>query len=707
MKQVVTTGDGVMVWEVPAPVVEAGTVLVAVDHSCVSIGTELSGVRHAETPLWKRALRDPAKVKAVIGRIREQGFAEVRRSVQDTTSSVTAMGYSAAGTVIEVGAGIDDVWVGDRVACAGAGIANHAEVVRVPRNLVVPVPDGLDLAAASTVTLGAIALQGIRRAEPTLGETFVVVGLGAIGQLSAQLLRAAGCRVVVADLDPERAALAVRLGADLALEGPDQVEAVMRLTDGVGADGVIIAAASSSDEVLAFAFHLCRKKARVVVVGDVGLGIRREDIYAKELDFLISTSYGPGRYDRSYEHEGLEYPIGYVRWTENRNMREYLRLVGDQRIDVGSLISRVVPVDDAARAYSELEKGDRKPQMVLLSYSAPDASPTRLVGDRSRPVGRGKLGFAVVGPGALATGVHLPNLAATDGVEVRAIVGRTGHSAAAVAQRFGAAYSTTDLEHVLSDDAVDAVVVCTRHRDHAELVLQCLAAGKHVLIEKPLAVDRAELASIAAAVEAAADPPILLTGFNRRFSPSAVALRDRSAARSNPLVMSYRMNAGYLPPTHWVHGDEGRGRNIGEACHIYDLFTALTGAESRAVTATAVRPATDYYLASDNFVATVAFDDGSVATLTYTALGSTEFPKEQLTVYVDGTVWTLDDYRRLEVVPGSAPSVAAGKGHPEELAAFVEGIRTGVWPVPLWQQVQAMEIAFTVEDSISPAAGAT
>lgn len=369
MKQVLIRQGRAVVEEVPAPLVEPGTVLVRVDHSCISVGTEMSGVRASGTPLWKKALRQPEKVRRVARLALSEGVSRARQAVEGQLGQAAPTGYSAAGTVLEVGEGIDDLLPGDRVACAGAQHAHHAGIVRVPRNLVVPVPDGVGFPAASTATLGAIALQGVRRATPTLGETFVVVGLGILGQLTAQLLRANGCRVVGTDLDRARIALAASLGMEAGVhpDDGDDVEQVARLTDGIGADGVIVTAASPSDAILATAFRMCRRKGRVVLVGDVGLHLDRADLYPKELDFLVSTSYGPGRYDRNYEERGLDYPVGYVRWTENRNLAEYLRLLAEGRVRVEPLVERVYPVAEAAEAYAALDAPGPRPLAVLLA----------------------------------------------------------------------------------------------------------------------------------------------------------------------------------------------------------------------------------------------------------------------------------------------------------------------------------------------------
>jgi predicted dehydrogenase/threonine dehydrogenase-like Zn-dependent dehydrogenase len=716
MKQVLIRRGGVVVEDVPAPAVEPGTVLVRSMWSCISAGTELSGMRASSTPLWQEALRRPQKALRLAEVARTRGVGAARDFVQGTLAAGTATGYSLSGEVIEVGTGVAEIRTGDIVACAGAGAANHAEVVRVPGNLTVRVPDGLDPAAASTVTLGAIALQGVRRANPTLGETFVVIGLGIIGQLVAQILRSNGCRVIGLDLEPGRTRTALDLGMHASVDPVTDldVDRIARLTGGAGADGVIITAASGSSEIVSTAFRMSRRKGRVVLVGDVGLDLDREDIYQKELDFLVSTSYGPGRYDRRYEEDGLDYPIGYVRWTENRNMAEYLRLLASKQVRVESLIGTTWPVADAPAAYAALSAPDR-PLIALLSYpvrrgedAITDRERRRIANPSARPGRDGAIRVGLIGAGEFAKGMHLPNLRAlADKFELRAVASRTGHNASATAKQWNAAYSTTDVDEVFGDPEIDLVLITTRHDTHAELAMRAMRAGKHVLVEKPLALNANDLHAIELALGDAEIKPILQTGFNRRFSPHAQRISELVIGRSNPLLMTYRMNAGYLPPDHWTQREQGGGRNIGEACHIYDLFTFLTGSRVVDVQAAAVRPGTGYYGSSDNFIATMRFEDGSLGSLAYTALGSKDHPKEQLEVFVDGKVVTLNDYRTLVVSGAKAAGITTAtqaKGQRQELEALATAIQTGgEWPIPLWQQVQAMEIAFAVDRLIQPA----
>ncbi|MFN5516613.1 MAG: bi-domain-containing oxidoreductase [Cyanobacteriota bacterium] len=709
MKQVLIKQGQAIVTDVPAPMVEPGTILVRVERSCISTGTEMSGLQVSRQPLWQRAIRNPDKVKKVVEMALNQGVQRAATTVQGKLESGSPPGYSAAGTVIAGGEGVEEIQAGDRVACAGAQCAHHAEVIRVPPNLCVAIPDPVDFDLASTVTLGAIALQGVRRAQPTMGEVFVVLGLGVLGQITAQLLSVNGCRTIGTDLDRGRIQQAEELGMALAIhpEDGDAIQRVFRLTDGLGADGVIITAATSSDEVISQAFQMCRKKGRVVLVGDVGLNLNRADFYQKELDFFISTSYGPGRYDRRYEEEGMEYPAAYIRWTENRNMGEYLRLIGEGKLKIKPLISEVYPVTAATGAYEAIRASQTKPMLVLLSYPN-QGEPERVIANPSLIPQKytGQSRVAMVGAGDFAKGMHLPNLQGlSDRFTLRAVASRTGANAEAVARQFGAAYSTTDYEKVLADPEVDLLFICTRHDLHAPMTLQGLRAGKHVFVEKPLALTAEELAEIQGFYDRdLSNGPLMLTGFNRRFSPVIAPLYQQLADRSNPLILNYRMNAGYIPLDSWVHGATGGGRNLGEACHIYDLFTALVGAKATKVEAQALRPTTGYYSGRDNFVATISFEDGSVATLTYTALGSRDYPKEHLEVYGEGKVWVMEDYKSLRVFGSSAKGIdlpLTDKGHKQELLSLEQAIKLGGgWPIPLWQQVQATEIALAVEQDL-------
>ena len=730
MKQLLSQKGQTTVAEVPAPQLERGTILVRVAYSAISVGTEMSGLHTQATPIWKRAIKDPHLLKKAWNHAKREGFSKTKQLVQERSHSIQPLGYSAAGRVIAVAQDVPDFSVGDSVACAGNQCAYHAETIRVPENLAVPIPESVDLAHASTVALGAIALQGVRRLEATMGETFVVVGLGFLGQLIVQMLQAHGCKGIGVDLDSNRLALSRKLGATMCLNPlKDQdVEQVFRITDGVGADGVIVAAATKSDAVISSAFRMCRRKGRVVLVGDVGLNIDRNDMYVKELDFRISTSYGPGRYDERYEEHGFDYPLPYVRWTERRNMSEYLRLLAENRIQIAPLISTIYPLENATEAYGQLKSGTDRSLMILLK---PDGNRSTQDDNRaedhflSTTIARQvchvattsvqikRINLAVIGPGKFAREVHLPHLQKlSDRFSIQAVVSRSGHVAHHVGKQYKVPVISTDYKSVLANNSIDAVLISTRHHLHAGMVLDALQAGKHVLVEKPLCLTQKELEEIATFFSENEASPALLTGFNRRFSPHIGQIKNRIEERTNPIIVNYVMNAGHIPSDHWVHGPEGGGRNLGEACHIYDLFTSLAQSRVKSIVAHSLAPTTQYYRADDNFVATMTFEDGSVATLTYASLGHRDYPKESMQLFVDGKVFELADYKTLYATGEKTMNrkktrrgKAAQKGHLEELLAFANCIQNGgEWPIPLWQQIQATEIALEVDEQIKRAA---
>lgn len=707
MKQVLIKRGYAVAEDVPAPQVEADKVLIRVVNSCISIGTDMLRVEATAEPLWRRAIREKDNVKKVLDMATERGLSRTYEFICGKIDAGTPIGYSAAGVVVGIGDSIKDVKLGERVACAGAQCAYHAEVINVPRNLLVKIPEGLTFEEASTVTLGSIAMQGVRRAHTTLGECFVVIGLGVIGQFVVQMLKASGCKVIVSDLDAGRIEMALKHGADCAIQpdGTTDAEQVARLTDGIGADGVIITAAAKSDAIVSTAFKMCRRKGRVVLVGDVGLHLNRADFYEKEIDFFISTSYGPGRYDSLYEEKGLEYPVSYVRWTENRNLQEVLNLMAAKRLHVMDMVSKIYPVEEADIAYESLKTASPKPLMVLLSYSQEEREEADVVTVAAHSLQKDRIQIALIGAGGFAKGMHLPNIKQlSDLYQLRAVMSRTGANAEAVAKQFGADYATTNYEKVLSDDAVDMVLIATRHNLHADMVLAALKSGKHVLVEKPLAINAEELARIEQFYREHRDAPLLLTGFNRRHSRYLQEIAKHTTARQNPMIIHYTMNAGYIPLDHWVHTEEGAGRNIGEACHIYDVFNFLTGAKAVSVSACSIQPNGAYYSAKDNFIATVTYDDGSIANLIYTAVGSKDYPKETMEVFFDGKMITLNDYKSMKgcgVKLASIETKGSEKGQLEELEVFGKAIKEGrEAPISLWQQVQAMQIAFAVEEQI-------
>ena len=732
---------GVVVARMPRPQLQRGMVLIRVRYSLVSVGTELAPLRPAsasapDVPAIERqlerarlarhyfraGLRDPRKAARRLSQIAERRFSRLREASVPGTAAASApatsdrnaqgwaIGYSVAGEVVAVGEGITDLAAGDLVAAAGAGQANHADYVSVPRNLVCRVPPGCDLKQAASATIGAIALQGVRRAAPQLRERACVIGLGLIGQITVQLLKAAGCRVIGFDLDAERVRRAMALGLHAGASGTDAIEPLVRdLTEGHGADCTVMTAATKSSAVINLAMALTRPKGRVVIVGDVGLNVDRAVFYRKEIDLLMSTSYGPGRYDPAYETDGHDYPYAHVRWTLNRNMQAYLELVSGADVDVDPLIDRVVPVDEAPAAYDQLAKADGVlPLGVLIHY--PDeqdegAEPARVTIGGYREAGPSKINYALVGAGAFGTAMLVPQMRKRqDRYFLRGVVSRSAQGSN-FARDNQVEVLASDLDVVLRDPGFQLVVIATRHHEHADQVVRSLSSGKHVFVEKPLAITWDELDRLVETSVALPQAPLLMVGFNRRFSPALQELKRRLAGRRAPLVIQYRLNAGYIALDHWVHGPQGGGRNIGEACHMYDVFRFLAGAPVRSIDAAAIDPGTLPYARSDNFAVTITYEDGTLASLVYTALGpKSGLCKEHITVFSDGEAFIVDDFKKLtQASDGTVlwQSSEADKGHSEELSRLADAIATGApAPIPFDELVETTAVALSVDDLI-------
>ncbi len=705
VKQVLIKKGQIMVENVPAPIAGEGEVLVQVYYSCISAGTEIASVKSSGVPLYRKALKDRQNIKKVMNMLRTQGFNKMISKVKAKVESANPTGYSATGIVLEVGNKIKDIKQGDRVACAGAGIANHAEFITVPRNLVVKVPENLPIDIASTVTLGSIAMQGIHRADPKLGEYVAVIGLGILGQLTVQMLKANGCKVIGVDVDQKRINLALSLGIDKSINSVknNAVDEVVMFTNGYGADSVIITASTEKSEVINEAMEMCRKKGKVVIVGSVGLNIKREEFYKKELDVLISTSYGPGRYDEKYESKSVDYPYAYVRWTENRNMQEYLRLLEDEKINIKPLIEEIYPIEKAAKAYEELKTAASKPLMVLLKYNK-EAIPERKIVISKRKITKDKLNIALIGAGNFAKAIHLPNLQKLKNIyNIYAAVSKTGSNAKVISKQYGASYATTDFREVLKDKDVDMVIITTRHNLHAQIAIESAKSGKAVFVEKPMAVNAEELKELVSVLGETKVP--FMVGFNRRFSSYARKIKEIIKDRQNPMIINYRMNAGFIPIEHWVHTEEGGGRNIGEACHIYDLFNFFTESKMESINAFSIDPKTEQYMRNDNFITTIKYIDGSVCNLVYTALGSKEVSKEQMEIYFDGKIISLNDYKEMRIYGNKVKELKLrhqDKGQLNEIQEFSESIKNGSgYPIPLWQLIQATNISFEVEKQIA------
>lgn len=710
MKQIVTVKGVPEVIDVPSPVVEPGCVIVQVAFSCISIGTEIHGMNVSSKPLWKRAIADPQKAFNFVKKSISNGVSNTVDVLEDKLSSPVAVGYSAAGKVIAVGDDIHDMEVGDRVACAGSQGAHHAEQIMVSRNLAVTVPGDVGLKDASTVALGAIALQGVRRLNPTIGETITVLGLGILGQITIQILKASGCKVIAVDLEQDRLDVAKEIGADEILNpsAVNEVDNIKMITDYHGVDAVVITASSPSDLIVSSAFNMCRKKGRVILVGDVGLNLNRADFYAKELDFLISSSYGPGRYDNHYEEKNIDYPLPFVRWTENRNMGEYLNLIAQNKILISPLISNIYQVDEAKKAYNDIVNHRPRPLATLIEYKIGAGKTERVIKNPSF-IGTksSKINISVAGVGSFTRGVHLPNLNSLKKYFLlRGIMNRSPHNAQAVMNQYQAAFCTSSFDELLDDVSCDTILISTRHDSHLDMTLAALKKGKNVLVEKPLCLTEEGLKQIEEFYsvgelekleESKSSKPMLMVAYNRRFAPQIVKIKAILEKSKQPFIINYAMNAGYIPKESWIHGKEGGGRNLGEACHIYDLFNYLSSSEHESVTVHHI--STAHNSSSDNFCISIKYKNGVLANLTYTSIGSPLFPKETMNVFVDGMILSLNDYSELIIHDGKriVEQAPQDKGHRAELKVFADGLINGYWPIPLKDIVLASRISFEVE----------
>jgi predicted dehydrogenase/threonine dehydrogenase-like Zn-dependent dehydrogenase len=649
MKQVLQnnkTGQ-MSVVDVPTPIAQRGRVLVRAAASLISAGTERMAVDEGKKSLIERARERPELVKQVIEKARNEGFVKTFNAVRSKLGSSTALGYSAAGIVVDVGDDVTEFRAGDRVACAGAGYASHAEVLSVPKNLCVRLPDGVSFEAGAFGTLGAIALQGVRLAEPTLGESVVVIGLGLLGQITVQLLKANGCRVFGIDLDPARVESALVLGADgAAVSDENAKRAVLDWSRGRGADAVLITAATDSNQPVELAGEISRLKGRVVAVGMVGLNIPRNLYFKRELSLMVSMSYGPGRYDPEYEERGHDYPLAYVRWTENRNIEAFLDLVSEGRMNVERLISHRFSIEDGERAYQLIAGETKEPYLgIILRYDT-ERELERRIEVRSAKESKGKASavrVGMIGAGVYAQAMILPFYKA-EGVDFRAITTASGVTARDIALKYGFGYCAGSADDVLDDAEVNLVVVATRHDLHAELARRALLNGKSVFVEKPLALNEEELKSV---LDAATNSDgRLMVGFNRRFSPLARAALKFFAARQAPLSISYRVNAGRIPKSHWAQDPrEGGGRIIGEVCHFIDLMHFLTGALTTRVYAESITSRNQEIVDEDNVFITLRFSDGSNGSIAYLSEGDRGLPKERVEIFCEGKSFVLDDFR--------------------------------------------------------------
>jgi len=708
MKQILQNmRDGkTSVVDLPVPSVKRKTALVQTCNSLVSAGTERMLVEFAEKSLIGKASSRPDLVKQVVSKARREGLIPTIEAAFNKLDQPLALGYSSSGTIVEVGDGLQGFKPGDRVACGGGGFAVHAEYGVVPQNLLVHLPDNVDFESAAFTTLGAIALQGFRLAQPQLGETVCIIGLGLLGLLTAEIAKAAGCQVFGIDLSADRIKLAESMHVPCVLRAECE-ETAMAFTLNRGFDHVLICADTASDDPVNLAGLLAREKGTVIAVGAVGLNITRKLYYEKELDFRISRSYGPGRYDPSYEEGGQDYPFGYVRWTEGRNMQAIVELLAQDKINLKPLISHRYLIEEAPQAY-ELITGKTGEAFlgVLITYpQKTSANPVRKVefNHSNQPTNQIKLG--VLGAGNYAQAVFLPIVHKSGDITPVGICTASGLTATHAAKKFGYQFASSTEADVLESDQINTVLLLTRHQHHARQAVSALKNNKHVYCEKPLALNAEELAAVEAQLQQK-DSPLLTVGFNRRFAPLAVQLKDYFKDQSEPLMINYRVNAGFLPSNHWLHdAGQGGGRIIGEGCHFIDFVVWMADSLPVEVSAHALPDGGKYH--QDNCVINLRFANGSMAVVTYLANGNKNFAKERAEVFGAGKIGILDDFRSLELVSEGKRQMIRSrlkqdKGHQAAWQAFTRAITSGASaPIPYDQLMAVHHACFAAVKSIN------
>ena len=688
-------------YDVPAPELKEGGILVRTAFSAISSGTEKATVEAGQKSLLGKAMARPDLVKQVLEFARSNGVWAARQKVQARLETLTALGYSCSGVVLEVGAAVTEFRPGDRVACAGSGYASHGEINFVPANLAVLVPQDVSMEAASLTTIGAIAMQGVRQANVTFGETVAVIGAGLVGVLTIQILRAAGCRVVAIDVSRLRAAQAMGLGAQLGLGTDDPgLEHAVKSFSRYGVDAALITAATKSADPLELAAKLLRDRGRISVVGDVGMGVSRANMYRKEISLAMSRSYGPGRYDPGYEERGQDYPIGFVRWTEKRNMEAFLDLLSSRSLEVEALLANQFPVEEGGKAYAAVEAGA---YTGIIDYqSTPDVRPS--AGPSLQPRPKDTLRVGCIGTGGFARGIILPHLRSAAGLILQSVASSTGAAAESARTGFGFTMAESPSELVANPN-VDAVFILTRHNSHATFVTSALERGKSVFVEKPLAINREQLEMVRAAYAerlAGNGSPFVMVGFNRRFSPLTEKLKGFFARRSEPMMVHIRCNAGFVPGDSWIQDPENGGRIVGELCHFVDWARAVVGYPMQTVTAAALPDSGRYH--RDNVSVTIGFEDGSVANLLYLANGDRAVPKEFFEVFSASSIARIDDFKTLSLSRNGKTETlksAQDKGHRREMEVTIAAMKKGQEaPISFAELMEVTEATFAIEQAI-------
>ena len=682
MKQIFLTNKGYKALDAAMPTPGENELLVAVYSSVISTGTETMGMKKSGTTLLKKLNEKRILLDKVIYYLQKDGLKPTLETIIERLSPAEKsyifqpVGYSNSGIVVAKGQLVKNFSVGDRVACAGSGIAAHAEFTVIPVNLAVKIPDEVPFESAGFTTIGAIAMQGIRRANVTFGETVVITGLGLLGLIAVQIAKAWGLVVIGTDLNPSKLDMARELGADYCFNANDTNfnQVVQDITYGHGADAVIIYAATESSDPANQAFKVCRKKGRVVVVGAIGMDLQREDMYLKELDFVISTSYGPGRYDSQYELKGIDYPIGYVRWTENRNMMEFVKLLANGQVKVDRLISNTFRIDQVEEAYNSLVKKPHENISALFNYSHKEENiPESCIYIHPQRVTSHKIRIGIIGAGSFIQANHLANiLGMSEDYELIGIADKTPAITKTLSEKYKVNYVTTDFRQLLSDHDIDLIIIGTRHNLHAIQVTESIKSGKNVLVEKPLAMNHNELSMIEEAIRS--NPNVVATvGFNRRYSPLIQKVKQIIKDNGTPIVINYRVNSGYLPPEIWIQDlEEGGGRIVGEVCHFIDLMKYISFSRVKQIDAIFIPTDNNTIKSEDNIIVTMTFENGSIGTLTYTSLGGKGMEKERIEIFLNQISIIIHDFKELQLYNCDEKGIKMKKADKGQKALMME-----------------------------------
>ncbi|MBU4502980.1 MAG: bi-domain-containing oxidoreductase, partial [Nanoarchaeota archaeon] len=699
MKQLIKnnrTGE-IKIEEVPPPVLRKGGVLVRNEYSAISIGTETSSIEIAKKNLLEKVRSRPKELEQIRELIKKEGVVSAYKKAMSKLELPSPLGYSSAGTIVEVANDVDEFCVGDKVTCAGCG---HAEIIYVSRNLCVKIPNNVKTEHAAFTTLGSIALQGVRQSDAKLDENVLVIGLGIVGQFAVQILKSAGCRVVGVDVDENKVKICGELGADLALvRNTDGIkEKILSFTDGYGIDIVIITAATSSNDPIEFASDILRDKGRITVVGAVRTDLPRKPFYEKELTLNFSRSYGPGRYDKQYEEKGIDYPIGFVRWTEKRNMKAFLNLIAEGKINIDRLITHRFKFDDAVKAYEKITNSDEMVLGAIFQYAEKVDRTSKISltrrGEKSRKLNVLNVGF--IGAGSYAQSYLFPILSKNLNVNFKGVATSTGMNAHHIGKKYGFEYVTTNADEIINDEEINCIIIATRHNLHAKYVIKGLKANKNVYVEKPLALNKKELDDILMAwKDSNAD---VMVGFNRRFSPHIIKLKNFIKNRKNPLAINYRINAGFIPKEHWIHDpEEGGGRIVGEVCHFVDLCNFICESKPANIFAQNLEAGRTDIPNDDSLGILIKYENGSVATISYFSNGNIFYPKERIEIFCENSIAIIDDFKKsMFMMNGKKKKFVSrkqDKGQKNTLNAYINSLKEGEKiPIPFESSLLATKI---------------